>query len=274
MRSVVDFNSYYRSYNDRDFAFYDILSAVKGVPAKNMKVMLNEIASMPEPDIPVAIARGLLYKISGTPTIDAVPDLIQLSQNAEIAEAAHNALAFVPARTDTIRNLKRSLQGAHFAAAMGVDLVTDAADQLVEMLASAPGSAASLNAAWALIRISKLSPIAKHYIRKNALENPDKLIRSICLVGLAIESPQEWKPQIADEYESARDVEKFCLSIALVYASDAREMLSHLAKTSEDRLYVPFLDTCLQMLFFDAIKYVAAESAIFQEMLALTDDND
>jgi hypothetical protein len=218
----------------------------------------------------------LLYRMCVTPTVDAIPDLRQLAQHAdrELADPAKAALAFIPARSDAVRDLKRSLlvdAPASFAAAAGVDLLTDAVEELGTLLAS-PAGAAPYSAAWALVRMMKLSDVAGRYVREAALGNPEKVVRCICLIGLAIEAPREAEPYIANEYGSARDVEKFCLSIALTYISDAREMLSLLANTDEDRLYVPFLHPSFQILFHDAMKHAAANSPILGEMLSLTDD--
>jgi alpha/beta hydrolase family protein len=274
VRSCIDANTNYKSCYNRDMNFFDFLSAVKGIPASNSKIILNEMVAS---GAPTAMTSALLYRMCVTPTLDAIPDLRQLAQHAdqELADAARTALAFVPARSDAVRELKRSaLVGASapFAAAAGVDLLTDAIDELGALLASGTRGAASFNAAWALVRMAKLSRDASRYVREGAFENPDKIVRCICLIGQAIEAPRESEAHIADEYASARDVEKFCLSIALTYTSDAREMLSLLANTGEDRLYVPFMNTCFQLLFHDAMKHAAAKSQILGEMLSLTDD--
>ena len=272
--SCIDASAHYRSYYNREIHVLEFLSAVKGIPASNSKIMLNEMVRCEAPSTMIA---ALLQRMCITPTLDAIPDLRQLLQHAdqEVVEFARAALAFVPARSDAVREVKRSLLvgvPAPFAAAAGVDLLTDAVDELGSRLAAGASGVASYNAAWALVRMAKLSRVAGRHVRAGAFENPDKIVRCICLIGLAIEAPREAEVHIANEYASARDVEKFCLSIALTYTSDAREMLSLLANTGEDRLYVPYLETCLQLLFHDAMKHAATNSPILGEMLSLTDD--
>jgi nucleoside phosphorylase len=274
VRSCIDANENYKSYYNRDMHFFDFMSAVKGIPASNSKILLNEMIAG---GAPPAMMSALLYRMCVTPTLDAIPDLIHLARHAdrELADAARTALAFVPARSDTVRELKRSALvnvSAPFAAAAGVDLLTDAISELGALLELGTGGVASYNAAWALNRMTKLSHDASRYVREGAFEHPDKIVRCICLIGQAIEVPREAEAHIADEYASARDIEKFCLSIALTYTSDAREMLSLLASTGEDRVYVPYLNTCFQLLFRDAMKHAAAKSPILGEMLLLTDD--
>jgi pimeloyl-ACP methyl ester carboxylesterase len=273
-RQCIDRNADYKSYYNRDIHFFDFMSAVKGIPASNSKVLLNEMINN---QAPTAMMSALLYRMCTTPTTDAMPELGQLARHAdqEVAHAARTALAFIPARSEALREMKRSIlltRSAPFAAAAGVDLRTDAIDELGAMLASGVSGEAAYNAAWALVRMVKLSREADRYVKESASENTDKIVRSICLIGQAIEHPRGAEAQIADEYASARDVEKFCLSIALAYTSDAREMLSVLANTGEDRLYVPYLNTCFKLLFLDAMKHAATKSPILGEMLLLTDD--
>ncbi|VTZ62316.1 alpha/beta hydrolase family protein [Sinorhizobium medicae] len=274
VRASIDANNSHRNYYNRHVSIFDFISAVKGMPASNTKIVLNEGI---KGGAPSEMISALLHRLCITPTADATPDIMKLVQNSDLglANAAKSALAFIPGRSEAISGLKRrSLSGnsAPFAAAVGTDLIIDAVDDLGAMLRSGNSSEASFNAAWALSRMSGLSSAAREQIKHGAIEHPDKLTRCICLIGLAIEAPQEAEPYIADEYKSARDMEKFCLSIAISYISDASQMLSLLANTGEDRLYVPFMFPCFQLLFHDAMKHAAGNSPILGEILSLTDD--
>lgn len=282
MNFCISANESYRKYYDRDIHYLDFASAVKGIPAGNSKVLLK--CMIQDNETPSGMISALLYRMSIAPAVDAAShlDILTRHSDREIAEAARIALAFVPGRTPAIRNLKRSsLRGESgaLAAAAGVDVLADAMDELRTLLASTSHevevdaySPAVFYAAWALVRMVKSSRDASRMLKQVAFEHPNKVVRSICLIGLAIESPQEAEKHILDEYESARDLEKFCLSIALTYTSDAREMLSVLANTGEDRLYIPFLYPCFQYLFYAAMEHASKTSPILGEILSLTDD--
>ena len=260
----------YKAHFGREVSFFDFLSAVEGIPASNSKIILGELT---KEEAPGSMISAILYRMCLTPSPDTLTNIRRLMQHpgSDVSKAAQLALAFIPARSTAVRELKGSLlTGPSFAAAAGVDLQADATDELGRLLAA--GEEGSYYAAWALTKLAGQFDPARKLIQEAAVESSDKLVRCICLIGLAIGSPRDWASHIADEYESARDMEKFCLSIALSYTSDARPMLSLLANTGEDRLYVPYMHTCFQSLFRDAMKHAATNSPILGEMLSLTDD--
>lgn len=271
----IDANGYYASYYNYEISFLDWLSSLKGVPAANSRVMLQAMLTHKAP--PAMIA-ALLARIAVDPATAAAADLRSLSshENSEVCSAAMVALAFIPARSEGLRAMKRSTfarQSAPFAIMAGTDMMEEAVGDVGALLNGEPTGTANYHAGWALGRLAAKSAEARELLARGALENPDKLVRSICIAALAPHDPERAGALVEAEAADARDLEQFCLCIARTYFEDIRPLFRLMQGTGEDRIYVPYMLPGFQAMFRDAVAHASDQAPFLKSLVARPDDN-
>jgi hypothetical protein len=271
---AVGASRHYASYYNYEIQFLDWLSSLKGVPAANSRVMLKAMLTQ---KAPAAMIRALLARMAVDPSSAAAGDLLSLSthEDPDVADAAMVALAFIPARSDALVAMKRSAfaaESAPFAIGAGVDLIDEAVDEVASTLLCQPTGSANYHAAWALGRLAGRSAEACRQLVEGALENPDKLVRAICIAGLARHDPGRARPLVESEAADARDLEKFCLCLARAHIEDVRPLLRLLRDTGEDRIYVPYMQPCFQAMFRDALVEASRHAPLLGPVADLPDD--
>lgn len=253
--------------------FFDYLSAFQCMPASHASIVLDCLVDSGPPD---AMMEAFLTRLCGIPNERTLPALrtLSLHENADIGRAARMAAALIPARTAAVAEIKRSivyeLDGA-FATAAGVDVRVVALPELEQLVS--PGTSANVRygAAWALGRIARVDAAAKAVLLRQSVESDDDIVRAVLLAGLAAFDPELAAPEVAAQLPKSLGIERFVLLIAQSYITDARSMLSMLASTSEDQLYVPFLLPALQLAFSEALLHASRTAPLLSELWALGD---
>lgn len=271
---LIDMNRHFFDYYNRDISVFDWLSAMKGIPPGNAKILLNEMVAKKAPS---DMIYALLARLCLEPSKGAVPDLEVLirAADSELSSQAMKALAFIPAQARTIRELKQDLLakgsiGDVISAA--IDLRLDAVDNLGALVSGSGGGELGYYAAWSLGQLAPGSPETRRYLRHGAIEHPDALIRAMCIVGLAASGAAEASQLVEAELADSRDLQKFCLLVARTYTEDITPLLHFLAETSEDRVYVPLLLTCFQRVFCDALRHASMHAPMLNDLQGLSDD--
>jgi hypothetical protein len=262
-----------RAADDRPLHFYDYLSAFRCVPASHGLVVLNALVKAGAPD---AMTEAFLGRLCNIPNERTLPTLrtLSLHENADIARAARMAAAFIPVRTTAMAEIKRSilyeLDGAA-AIAAGVDMRVAVLRELEQLVS--PGKSANVRyaAAWALGRIARVDAAAKAIVQRHAVESDDNMVRAILLAGLAAFDPKSAAQKVAVELPISLGIERFVLLIAQSYITDAKDMLSMLASTPEDQLFVPFLLPTLHLAFSEALLRASCSAPVLSELWALGD---
>jgi hypothetical protein len=253
--------------------FFDYLSAFRCMPASHAPFVLDSLVRKAPPD---DMLRAFLSRLCVAPNEKTLPTLrtLSLHQNQTISINARRAAAFIPARTASVAEIKRSIMHERdeaFAAAAGVDIRVAATPELEQLVSSSESKEVRYAAAWALGRIARVDAAAKVVMSRHAAESDDDLVRAILLAGIAPLDPAATAPEVAAALPNSLGVERFVLLIAQSYITDAGDMFSMLASISEAELYVPFLVPTLQLMFSEAVLHAGRSAPLLRELWALGD---
>lgn len=271
---LIEMNKNHAEYYRRDISFFDWLSAMKGIPPSNARILLREMLSK---QAPTDIVRALLARMQMEPAKEAVPHIVALirGDDQNLRLQATKALAFIPAPGRTIRDLKQeSFEKGSIGDVIsaGIDFRFDAVDDLGALLTARGEGELAYYTAWSLGQLASRSSEARRYLGQGARDHSDAVVRAICVVGLAACGAAEAPELVEAELTDSRDIQKLCLLIARTYTEDVTPLFRFLAETPEDRVYVPFLLVCFQRMFRDALRHAAQHAPMLDELLSLCDD--
>lgn len=253
--------------------FFDHLGAFRLVPAANAPAILKELVEEEAPDWMTEAFLARLCQVPNRKTLEQLSALIR-SERRELAAAARMALAFLPAQSNAVRETKAALLrdvDDAFAAAAGVDFDKAALGAVEELLTGGGPVGNRYAAAWGLGRIARVEESARPLVARVATEDNDELVRAILLAEMATYDPTGAAPGVHDALPNSLGLERFLLAIAETYTSDAAELMTTLASTSEDQIYVPYLLPFLQRQFVEALAVAAKSSPLLAELWALGD---